>query len=69
MENLPGEHPWLFESVSKIIPYDSLRVADKPADAKPRKGFGGARVVEIVSDHDGALDAVCGIRARDPALG
>jgi phage-related protein len=42
------------------------QVGDKHLDAKPLKGFAGARVLEIVADHDGdAFRAVYTVRFAD----
>ena len=43
----------------------AAQLGDKHQDAKPLKGFGGASVVEIVSDHDGdTFRAVYTVRFR-----
>lgn len=44
----------------------AAQLGDKHQDAKPLKGFGGASVVEIVSDHDGnTFRAVYTVKFRD----
>ena len=63
--NSPKPITWLGDSLERLRDFPEevkddvgaalmwAQMGDKHADAKPRQGFGGASVLEIVENHDG----------------